>query len=172
MKLEQYNLFPTISFSAVLDNYEEINKSLLQKLETLDPEDYTEKLYGKQTSSIENWPEAKPLVDSVNILIDKIQDHLGYVKDAKLEASWIQIFDKAHRLEKHTHPNSWYSAAYYIQAEPGSGTFNLSDPRPPAGIVHYPTINYDNRDILEYMSFDVHGGRRRDIMIFGFCYRT
>jgi uncharacterized protein (TIGR02466 family) len=155
MNLYQHNLFPTLVFTATIENFEEINANILTKL--FKCEHREEKVYGWQTQNIADWEELQPLIAQIDSYIKYIQTHMGYMQDDQLDSMWIQEYDKPHMLEKHKHPNSWYSGAYYLQADPECGPLSLHDHRPDVGIVSYPK-NEENTDVSHRIEFKPEAG--------------
>ena len=141
IELKEHMLFPTLVFSTHIENAETINNSILKKLSTAEK---IEKVYGEQTFNVKDWEEMQPFINQVGSCIGRIQSYLGYIVDHTLESMWIQSYGKPHMLEKHTHPNSWYSGVYYLNASSKSGPLVLHDHRPDVGIISY----YKNEEVV------------------------
>jgi uncharacterized protein (TIGR02466 family) len=142
IELKEQHLFPTLVFSSLIEDAKSINNSILKKLSTVEK---IEKVYGEQTFNVKDWEEMQPFINQVDSCIGQIQTHLGYIIDHSLESMWIQSYGKPHMLEKHRHPNSWYSGVYYLSASKDSGPLILHDHRPDVGIVSYYKNREDNR---------------------------
>ena len=67
MNLYQHNLFPTLVFTATIENFEEINANILTKL--FKCEHREEKVYGWQTQNIADWEELQPLIAQIDSYI-------------------------------------------------------------------------------------------------------
>jgi uncharacterized protein (TIGR02466 family) len=142
IELQEHRLFPTLVFSTHIENFKDINISILKKLSKAER---IEKVYGEQTFNVKDWEEIQPFKDQVDSCLAQIQSHLGYIIDHSLESMWIQTYNKPHMLEKHTHPNSWYSGVYYLSADDEAGPIVFHDPRPDVGIVSYYKDREDDR---------------------------
>ena len=140
MTLNQHNLFPTVVFSVKLDNYESINERLLNKIYHLPEEQKIPKTYGWQTdiNIHKTWSEFDDLWTQLNSTMDYIQDYLNFTPDTWMTSAWCQMYQQKQRMEKHTHPNCFYSAAYYVKCQEGSGKINFHDTRPNNSVVTFP----------------------------------
>jgi uncharacterized protein (TIGR02466 family) len=140
MILNQHNVFPTVIFTAKIDDYENINKRLLHKIDNLPENEKISKLYGWQTdiNIHKTWLEFNDLWHKLNSIVDHIQQHLCFTPDTWMTSAWCQMYQYKQRMEKHTHPNCFYSAAYYVKCQHGSGRINFHDTRPNNSVVTFP----------------------------------
>jgi uncharacterized protein (TIGR02466 family) len=124
----------------MIDDYESINERLLKKFNSISDNEKIMKTYGWQTGLDihKTWPEMQDLRVQLDQAIVNLQTHLNFHVDARLSTAWGQMYTYKERMEKHTHPNCFYSGTYYIKSQPGSGRINFHDTRPNNGVITYP----------------------------------
>ena len=131
-------LFPQPVFKFKIENYKDINKSLIKyiyELQQLNPT-------GVKKSNINGW-HSKPfdLTDPQNEpnkflsqITDNIKDvfkHYGWVYDTnkvKCTSMWSIINKKGSFNIEHIHSNNYLSAAYYVKAPKECGKFKALTP--------------------------------------------
>ena len=131
-------LFPQPVFKFKIENYKDINKSLIKyiyELQQLNPT-------GVKKSNINGWHskpfdlsdlqnEPNKFFQSINIHIKEVFQNYGWVyNDSKVNCTsmWAIINKKNSFNIEHTHSNNYLSAAYYVKAPQNCGNFKASNP--------------------------------------------
>ncbi len=143
-----YKLFPSPIFHLKVKNYKEVNdelKSYILDLKTKDNKGQKKSNYGGWHSPFFNQ-EDKPLQKFIeivkNFLKEIIVNEMGWEYNAEkvhIAVMWSIINKKNSFNIQHNHPNSFLSAAYYIQTSENSGSINFFDPKEQKNI-RYPKI--------------------------------
>lgn len=131
--------FPTIIFSMVFLNHEELNSSLLSHI-------YEEHERDSSGISRSNFPglggwhshnnlhkdeNFKPLAERIDLASRKISSQMGYSPDKSLKVGtmWSIINPPGSANKAHIHPSSHWSGVYYVQTPENSGQIEFTDPR-------------------------------------------
>ena len=129
------NIFPTTVVGYKNPNYKETNAKLLKLFEKekfsgletphLPTENSSYSPYNtvatnfhtRQTDDchLENREEYKFFYDWVDECLDDLKETLSlYTERLRVSLSWANKSNKFQLLDGHIHPNSWYSAVYYV----------------------------------------------------------
>jgi len=93
-----------------------------------------------QTTNVGGWQSEKqtydsikyvqPFLDTITLLMNKIYKEFNVNKEAELTEYWFSINRKNNFNWAHNHPNSFFSAVFYIKSPENSGNliFERSDP--------------------------------------------
>ena len=134
-----YNLFPDTIFRYKLENYEKINKELLDYILDLQKKDSI----GNNRSNRGGWHSpnfdlvnAGPPINFINnfkdFLKQIITNEMGweYVPNKqRIVAMWAIINKKDSYNVKHNHQNCYLSASYYVKKPKNSGDISFFDPK-------------------------------------------
>ena len=138
--------FPTPIWTSKIENFESINKKLLQYIYDLkqsDPE-------GTQKSNNLGWHSKnmnmgdetiKEFFQGISTQIKEVSEDMCWdLKNFQLKITncWSIINKKLASNAGHIHANSLISSAYYIKAKKNSGNLIFDDPRPAASIKKGP----------------------------------
>jgi len=82
------------------------------------------------TTNMHELPQFKKLVDMLYACQKTIYEQEHYESEPFLGNMWANINPPGGYNQSHLHPNSLFSGAYYVKAQPNSGRLSLMDPRP------------------------------------------
>ena len=127
-------LFPTIIYIKDLPNANELNSYLEKHIVEWSNQDK-----GVSKTNVNGWhsqtdmnhkKEYEPLIRELFQMQNEIvkEEHLDM--EPRLGNMWANINPPGGYNNNHIHPNSLFSGAYYVKAQPNSGRLALMDPRP------------------------------------------
>ena len=134
-----------------IENYQEVNNTLYEYI--LNQKRNDEKGIGKST--IGGWHSPnfnleddvpKLFVNSINKTLSKAFIDMGWDVNShlvKITGMWSIINKIGASNARHTHPNSFLSAAYYVRAPENCGDIMFHDPRS-APVFRRPKISKEN----------------------------
>jgi len=145
--VEVFKLFPVPIFSIKLNNYNEINAKLKNYIEELRNNNPS----GVKLSNIGGWHSPnfdikknfviKSFVANVKVVLNGIfHNQMGWdFQDEQIDISnmWSVINKKNSLNVRHNHPNSHFSAAYYVKIPENSGQIKFFDPKE-VNAMYYP----------------------------------
>ncbi len=126
--------FPTIIYIKDLPNANELNPYLEKHIVEWSNQDK-----GVSKTNVNGWhsqtdmnhkKEYEPLIQELFQMQNEIikEEHLDI--QPRLGNMWANINYQGGYNQSHIHPNSLFSGAYYVKAQPNSGRLSLMDPRP------------------------------------------
>ena len=126
--------FPTIIYIKDLPNANELNPYLEKHIL-----DWSNQDKGVSKTNVNGWhsqtdmnqrKEYEPLIQELFQMQNEIieEEHLDI--EPRLGNMWANINPPGGYNQSHLHPNSLFSGAYYVKAQPNSGRLSLMDPRP------------------------------------------
>ena len=126
--------FPTIIYIKDLPNANELNQYLEKHIL-----DWSNQDKGVSKTNVNGWhsqtdmnqrKEYEPLIQELFQMQKEIieEEHLDI--EPRLGNMWANINPPGGYNQSHLHPNSLFSGAYYVKAQPNSGRLSLMDPRP------------------------------------------
>ena len=130
-------VFPTPIWASLIEDSENLNKTIYDYILKI-KEKYPE---GKKVSNILGWhspdfnledEEVKNFINSISPKIKEVIDNMGWdsnINKIKLTNMWTIINNKNASNSRHSHPNSYISAAYYVKAPKNCGNIFFYDPR-------------------------------------------
>jgi uncharacterized protein (TIGR02466 family) len=154
MKEDDKNLqifFSTPVWRSKINDYEDLNNTLYQYIKDLEKID--SKGIGKST--IGGWhspnfdlesKEPRLFVNAINKSLGRAFTDMGWdviFHKVKITGMWSIINKMGSSNARHTHPNSFLSAAYYVKAPENCGDIMFHDPRS-APVFRRPKILKDN----------------------------
>lgn len=131
--------FPTMVFQIDLENPEDLNKDLIEKI-------YSERVRDQKGISRSNIPalggwhshndlhkseDYAELVGKIGQATAKLSDNLGYADshEIKIGTMWSIINPPGGVNRAHVHPGCLWSGVYYIQAPENCGNIEFIEPR-------------------------------------------
>ena len=144
--------FSTPIWASKIDNYEIINKEMLEyiiDLQSKDPE-------GLLKSNFKGWhskdfdikhEQPKNFIEGIKKNINLALNDMGWdlsSQTVKIKSVWAIINEKDAWNQKHHHSNSDLSAAYYVSAHDNCGDIVFYDPRP-APVHNHPISKSPNK---------------------------
>ena len=135
--LELNLVFPTPIWTSFVDDYQTINKTMLNYIQSLQAKNPL----GTKHSNVFGWHSEnfdledetiKFFVSSIKSKIKRAIDDMGWDSEksqTKITNMWAIINKKGASNARHTHPNSYLSAVYYIKAPIDCGDILFFDPR-------------------------------------------
>ena len=144
--------FSTPIWASKIDNYEIINKEMLEyiiDLQNKDPE-------GLLKSNFKGWhskdfdikhEQPKNFIEGIKKNINLALNDMGWdlsSQTVKIKSVWAIINEKDAWNQKHHHSNSDLSAAYYVSAHDNCGDIVFYDPRP-APVHNHPISKSANK---------------------------
>ena len=126
--------FPTIIYIKDLPNANELNPYLEKHII-----EWSNRDKGVSKTNVNGWhsqtdmnhkKEYEPLIKELFQMQNEIieEEHLDI--EPRLGNMWANINYQGGYNNSHIHPNSLFSGAYYVKAQPNSGKLHLMDPRP------------------------------------------
>lgn len=138
-KIKTHKLFPVPIFEFNIQNYQDLNTKLekyIYDLKKKDPKGLMISNSGGWHSPHFKIGESEILKDFLKIiygyLSEIIKDEFGWeFKPEKtiIEGMWSVVNEKNSFNTRHTHPNSVFSAAYYVKAKKNCGDIKFWDPK-------------------------------------------
>ena len=125
--------FPTIVYVKDLENADELNSYLEKHIV-----EWSEKDKGVEKTNVNGWhsqtdmnhkKEYEPLIRELFQMQNEIIQDAHLNMEPKLGNMWANINYKDGYNNSHIHPNSFFSGAYYVKAQPNSGRLHFLDPR-------------------------------------------
>ena len=135
--LELNLVFPTPIWTSFVDDYQNINTTMLNYIQSLQAKNPL----GTKHSNVFGWHSEnfdleeetiKFFVSSIKSKIKRAIDDMGWDSEksqTKITNMWAIINKKGASNARHTHPNSFLSAVYYIKAPIDCGDILFFDPR-------------------------------------------
>ncbi len=152
-KLSDLNMvFSTPIWASLINDYEILNVKLysyIKKIQTDQPD-------GIKRSNLKGWhspdfnqedAEIKLFIESISPNIQKVVNDMGWDpirNNIKLTNIWSVVNKKNASNSRHTHSNSYISAAYYVKAPKNCGDIYFYDPRS-ANTIRTPIIKESTR---------------------------
>jgi uncharacterized protein (TIGR02466 family) len=142
--------FPTPIWHFNLDNYQQLNQTLLQEIKVEQQNDSK----GQKRSNVLGWHSANDLhhresfAEFTQIIGANVWEvatclHWDLAKiSLAIESCWAIVNGKLAANSVHNHPNSLLSGVYYLQAPENSGVISFSDPRPAAHVLVPPMTEF------------------------------
>jgi len=137
-KLSELNLvFSTPIWTSLVDDYKNINAQMLKYIQSM----YAKNPIGSKRSNVFGWHSedfdledetTKFFINSIKSNIKKTIDDMCWDSEksqTKITSMWAIINKKGASNARHTHPNSYLSAVYYIKAPEHCGDILFYDPR-------------------------------------------
>jgi len=127
-------LFPTIIYFKDVPNANELNPYLEKHIVGWSKNDT-----GVRKTNVNGWhsqtdmnqrKEYEPLIQELFQMQNEIIQEERLDIEPKLGNMWANINPPGGYNNGHLHPNSLFSGAYYVKAQPNSGRLQLMDPRP------------------------------------------
>jgi len=131
-------LFPHPVFKSKVNNFEQINKELLEFIY----KEFKKDKLGVKKSNVNGWHSKsfdlndlngvpKKFLDHINVYIKNVFTNYGWVYNSekiKCTSMWSIINKKGNFNIEHSHSNNYLSAAYYVKAPKNCGNFKASNP--------------------------------------------
>jgi uncharacterized protein (TIGR02466 family) len=142
--------FPTPIWHFILDDYQQLNDTLLQEIKAEQECDRT----GEKWSNILGWHSVSTLhqresfaefnsIIGANVIEVANCLHWDLQKfSLELKSCWAIVNGKLASNSVHNHPNSILSGVYYLQAPENSGVISFSDPRSAAQMLVPPMTEF------------------------------
>ena len=137
--LKTFRIFPVPVFAYQIPDHHETNLQLrkyIYGLKEQNPKGLNISNVGGWHSpyfDIQNDPAPKDFLLKVNkILPEVFQDVIGWefdVKKLNIQAMWAVVNEKNSFNIRHNHPNSYFSAAYYVRTNENAGQIKFFDPK-------------------------------------------
>lgn len=151
--IQVFKIFPVPVFEFQIDNYQQTNlelKEFIYKLKEKDPN-------GLEISNAGGWHS--PYFDiQKNELLKKFfgkikdnlmkifNDHMGWeckLEQIRISNMWSVVNSKNSFNIRHNHPNSIFSAAYYVKTQENAGNIKFFDPKE-VKVMYHPKIKTQN----------------------------
>jgi len=138
-------LFPTIIYVKDLPNANELNPYLEKQIIQ-----WSKKDSGVSKTNVNGWhsqtdmnqrKEYEPLIKELFQMQNEIIQEERLDIKPRLGNMWANINYQGGYNNGHIHPNSLFSGAYYVKAQPNSGRLHIMDPRPGVQQVMPPRKN-------------------------------
>ena len=131
-------LFPQPVFKYKINNFEKINKELLEFIY----KEFEKDKLGVKKSNINGWHSKtfdlndkhgvpNKFLDHIDIYIKNVFKNYGWVYNSekvKCTSIWSIINKRGNFNIEHSHSNNYLSAAYYVKAPKNCGNFKASNP--------------------------------------------
>ena len=137
--IKTFKIFPVPVFECQIDNHKQINTELeeyIYELKKNDPKGVSKSNAGGWHSDdfiIKDNVPIQNFISKFNNLLPKIFiNQMGVDKkltNIKILNMWSVVNGKNTFNTKHNHPNSYFSAAYYIKTNEDSGHIKFFDPK-------------------------------------------
>ena len=102
--------------------------------------------------------ELRELADCVDHASRSILRFLRIGPDAvEITGSWVTILARGAAHRRHSHPNNFLSAVYYVQTDSGADTINFHDPRVQTGVIRPPVVELTDEN-TDQVVVRVHPG--------------
>ena len=147
--IKTFKIFPVPVFECQIENHELINTELekyIYELKKNDPKGVSKSNAGGWHSDdfiIEDNVPIQNFISKFNNLLPKIFiNQMGVDKkltNIKILNMWSVVNGKNTFNMKHNHPNSYFSAAYYIKTNEDSGHIKFFDPKE-VKTMYYPAL--------------------------------
>ena len=151
--VKTFKLFPVPVFEYQIPNHEKINlelKKYIYKNKEKDPK-------GVEISNVGGWHSQNFDIDKsliikkffgkiTHVLPDIFNNQMGWsckIEQIRIMNIWSVVNHKNTFNIRHQHPNSFFSAAYYVQTNANAGQIKFFDPKE-VNVMYYPTINEPN----------------------------
>ena len=105
--------------------------------------------------------EAKQIIDIITDRVHKVAEAHGCIGKYNNFSTWMNSSATGNWQEFHSHPNSIFSAVYYVSAPIGSGNIIFEDPREPD---MFPLKNIKDRNTLSHTRIPYSAQTRRLII--------
>jgi uncharacterized protein (TIGR02466 family) len=165
MSSSRNDWFPTPVWHFNLDNYQDLNISLLAEIREAQKQDPK----GEKWSSILGWHSSNNLHQSDRFqeftqIIDKnIVEVANFLQwdlekfSLNITTCWAIVNGKLASNSVHNHPNSILSGAYYLKAPENCGSIYFTDPRPASQMLVPPVVDF-NLWTIPKVSYKAHEG--------------
>ncbi len=134
------DIFPTPIWRIKINNYEEINKSLLKNLELMmqkDNRDSRKKWNSERSLHLRKF--MTPLNKELGRIGAEVLETIGASHNGfTITGSWANIHPPHQAHSVHSHPNNYLACAYYVKVPEGGNTISFLDPRPQVGFIRPP----------------------------------
>ena len=153
-------LFPTLvwKFHLTRQARDECNEEILATLVKLRP---TSEDSSRAWQSAHNLHTVKALGGLVSCIEDSTHSILKFLKishqEFQITGCWANVNPRGAIHGMHSHPNSFLSGVYYVQAPSGADTINFHDPRIQAGIIRPPVTELTSAN-TDQMVVNVQSG--------------
>lgn len=131
--LKTDSFWPTILYYKDLVDVDDFNRDLEEKILAWSKADpgvnKTNRKGWHSTTDMHTRPEFKNLVDLLYQTQYEIYQQEGLAGEPVLGNMWANLNYPGGSNAMHIHPNSLWSGAYYVTAEPTSGNIYFEDPR-------------------------------------------
>jgi uncharacterized protein (TIGR02466 family) len=135
MEILSKNLFPSLVWTAIFDDHEDLDRelySLAKRMRANDPE-------GVANTNVKGWqspniiqllPEFGEFNKRILDVARNIGESQNYEKDLEYHhEAWININPPGAHNQNHIHPNCHLSGVYYVRVFPECGGIFFRDPR-------------------------------------------
>lgn len=152
-KLSELNLvFSTPIWASLIKDYENLNIELYNYIKNMQ----NDQPDGVKRSNIKGWhspdfnledAQIKLFIESISPNIQKVINDMGWDpirNNIKLTNIWSVVNKKDASNSRHTHSNSYISAAYYVKAPKRCGDIYFYDPRS-ANTIRAPIVKESTR---------------------------
>ena len=98
------------------------------------------------TFEISKDKEFTPLIDKVLDMVSYFGKEMGVSDKIYISESWFNSYNKHDYQEYHIHPNSLYSAVYFLKAPKGSSSLILQNPSHSSKMFVSPNTVYNDNN--------------------------
>ena len=134
------NIFPTPVWRIKINDYETINKVLLEKFNQMmeiDKRDPKKKWNSER--SLQNRDFMLPLNKEIGRLAALVFKEIGVLhKGFSITGAWANVHPPQQKHHPHSHPNNYLACSYYVKVPEGANTISFLDPRPQVGLIRPP----------------------------------
>jgi len=138
-ELRRDDYFPTLVFSSVLHDAEEMNKEILASI-NLERDRDAKGIERSNYRSLGGWHSHNSLqkekafdrlTNRIHKMAAGVSENLGYNKSRHLEVTtmWAISNPPGSSNRAHIHPGALWSGVYYVQSPEGAGQIEFVDPR-------------------------------------------
>ena len=157
--------FPTPVWHFTIDNYRQLNSTLLPEIEA---EQQRDRL-GEKWSNVLGWHSVNTLHERdrfsefTQIIHENLREVATFLRwdlhqfSLQITTCWAMVNGKLASNSVHNHPNSILSGVYYLKAPENCGGIFFSDPRPASQML-IPPIEEFNLWTFPKVSYKAHEG--------------
>ena len=138
-------MFPTLVWKFLLEAglRSAIDAKILATLERMRRE-LPKLAPGQGWQSQQRLHERDELRDLVSCVHDATHSVLRFLRIGheafEITGCWATVLARGAAHRSHSHPNNYFSGAYYVRTHPGAETINFHDPRPQAAVIRPPVV--------------------------------
>lgn len=143
--------FPTPVWNFAIDNYQELNKNLLQEIKAEQNRDRQ----GEKLSNVLGWHSANNLHERESfqrlnqVIYNNVFEVATFLRwnlqqfSFNITTCWAVVNGKFASNSVHNHPNSILSGVYYLKTPENCGGIFFSDPRPASQMLLPPVVEFN-----------------------------